>query len=422
MLIKGKSETAQLSRSFNEMAASIKERNEKLKELNRLKTDFVSTVSHELRTPLTAIKGSIGLILGGVTGDLAPEIQDMLKITQKNTDRLIRLINEVLDIAKIEAGAIQMKFQKYSLVETINHAILGTEGFAHTHGIKILWERPATSPLVVIDRDRIEQVVTNLLSNAIKFTEPGGTVQVQTYWESDRVVVECATTARASPKSSSSAFFRSSSSRGKRHKAKEGTGLGLTIAKAIVEEHQGSIWVQSKLAQGSTFSFSLPWNGTTRRCGRRRPRPRSQGRRSILVVDNEEDFITVMSMWLEHEGYHVVSARDGRTGLELAALHRPDLIVLDVMMPDIDGIAVRKLLLENPETRNVPVVFATISPELKESPRSCRRRRSSRSRSSPTSSSSGFASFSRARKLPQDRLGKNRIPFSDGPNALTSAR
>ena len=365
--IVGRSETAQLGRAFNEMAVSLKAQNEKLKELNRLKTDFVSTVSHELRTPLTAIKGSIGLILGGVTGDIPTETEEMLRITQKNTDRLIRLINEVLDVAKIEAGAIQMHFDKFSLVDTISHAILGIEAFAHTQGIKLIWEKPQISPLVVIDRDRLEQVMTNLLSNAIKFTEPGGTVSVNCEWENDRVVINVTDTGEGIHEEFLDRIFQKfQQAESAAHKAKEGTGLGLTICKALVEEHGGTIWVQSRVAAGSTFSFSLPWNGTEFVESKKpviSPLAR-QKRKTILIIDNEPDFTTVLKKLLEHEGYWALTAPDGKTGVELAIKHRPDLVLLDVMMPDMDGFAVRKLLAAAPATQNIPVVFVTISPEL----------------------------------------------------------
>jgi signal transduction histidine kinase len=264
----GRSETARLGRAFNEMAASLEAQNEKLKELNRLKSDFVSTVSHELRTPLTAIKGSIGLILGGVTGGLPTETADMLRITQKNTDRLIRLINEVLDIAKIEAGKIQMHFDKYSLVDVLDNVILGVASFAQTQGIQLLWSRPEVSPLVVIDRDRIEQVMTNLLSNAIKFTNPGGTIMVSAHWDSDEgksseVIIEVQDTGQGIPEEFAERIFEKfQQAEGSGNKTKEGTGLGLAITKALIEEHGGRIWVVSQVGKGSTFSFSLPWNGT----------------------------------------------------------------------------------------------------------------------------------------------------------------
>ncbi|MBI3554977.1 MAG: response regulator, partial [Deltaproteobacteria bacterium] len=286
---------------------------------------------------------------------------------QKNTDRLIRLINEVLDVAKIEAGAIQMHFDKFSLVDTIDHAVLGIEAFAHTQGIKLLWEKPQLSPLVVIDRDRIEQVMTNLLSNAIKFTEPGGAVSVACEWENDRVIIEVTDTGAGIHEDFLERIFQKfQQAESAAHKAKEGTGLGLTIAKAIVEEHGGTIWVQSKIATGSTFSFSLPWNGTEFVESKKpvlSPLAK-QKRKTILVIDNEPDFTHVLKKMLEHEGYWALTAPDGKTGVELAIKHRPDLVLLDVMMPDMDGFTVRKLLAAAPTTQNIPVVFVTISPDV----------------------------------------------------------
>lgn len=365
--IQGHSETSELARAFNEMAVSLKAQNEKLKELNRMKSDFVSTVSHELRTPLTAIKGSIGLILGNVTGPLPDEAAQMLKITQKNTDRLIRLINEVLDIAKIEAGAIQMQFDKHSIVDIIGHAIQGLEAMAQGQGVKIVWEKPTSQPLVVIDRDRIDQVITNLLSNAIKFTEPGGTVSVSCEAHTDHVTVKVTDTGRGIPEEFLDRIFQKfAQAEDHKNKNKEGTGLGLTIAKAIIDEHGGKIGVESKLDTGSTFSFTLPWNGTD--FVEARPAAASitptKKRRKILVVDDEADFTTVMQMMLEHQGYDVVTTNSSRAALAIAAKHQPDLIILDILMPELDGMALRKLLARVPETRDIPVAIVSVSPEL----------------------------------------------------------
>lgn len=363
----GRSETAELGRAFNEMAVSLKAQNEKLKELNRMKSDFVSTVSHELRTPLTAIKGSIGLILGEVTGTIPGETRQMLQITEKNTDRLIRLINEVLDIAKIEAGAIEMQFDKHSLIDAVSRAVQGIETVAHTQGIKLVWEKPLQSPLVVIDHDRVEQVITNLLSNAIKFTAEGGTVKVECELLADQAIVKVSDTGYGiSSEFLEKIFEKFQQAEESKNKATEGTGLGLAIAKAIVEEHGGRIWVESTLHSGSTFFFSLPWNGTDF-VEQRKPAAAlapSQKRNTILIVDDEADFTTVLQMMLEHQGYDVVVTNSSRAALALAVKHRPDLVLLDVIMPDMDGFAVKQLLGSVPETRDIPVAIVSISPDL----------------------------------------------------------
>ncbi|MEW6056174.1 MAG: hybrid sensor histidine kinase/response regulator [Bdellovibrionota bacterium] len=366
----GTSETARLAHAFNEMADSLKAQNEKLKELNRMKSDFVSTVSHELRTPLTAIKGSIGLILGNVTGPIPQETAEMLKITEKNTDRLIRLINEILDVAKIEAGAIQMHFDKHSIIEAIGHAVKGIEAMALTHGIELVWEKPTgQEPLVAIDRDRVEQVITNLLSNAIKFTETGGRIEVLCHIELERVVVEVRDTGKGiSEEFLERIFEKFQQAESSSHKAKEGTGLGLAIARAIVAEHGGKIWVESKLGQGSRFFFSLPWNGNEYAEAKKHSRSieRYDGEKTLLLVDDEVDFTTVMKKMLEHEGYRIVVANSGKAALELAASEQPDLILLDILMPGMTGFEVQHGLSQNKKTSEIPIAFVSISSELQD--------------------------------------------------------
>ncbi|MBI2606429.1 MAG: HAMP domain-containing protein [Deltaproteobacteria bacterium] len=265
-------ETAELAAAFNEMAESIKERTEKLDETHRQKSDFVSTVSHELRTPLTSIKGSLGLILGGVTGAVPQEVARMLKITEKNTNRLIRLVDDVLDIAKIEAGAIRLKFDKHSIADVLSHAVQGVDSLARAREVNLTCDWPENSALVVVDRDRIEQVLMNLLSNAIKFTEAGGTVHV--YCENEvadgggtgaqsRVLVHVEDTGRGIPAEFMEQLFEKfHQAESSVNHAQEGTGLGLAIAKGLVEEHGGKIWATSVAGAGSRFTFSIPWNGT----------------------------------------------------------------------------------------------------------------------------------------------------------------
>ncbi|MGE4234409.1 MAG: sensor histidine kinase [Bacteriovoracia bacterium] len=262
----GYDETAELARALNEMAVYLSAHTEKLRELNQLKSDFVSTVSHELRTPLTAIKGSIGLILGNMTGEISEETREMLNIAHRNADRLIRLINDVLDIAKIEAGAIRMHFKKHGVLETIEHAVIGLRPYAESHGIRIESSPSSTllekSPLVVMDRDKIEQVVTNLVSNAIKFSDAGATVRVKCEWNDEAVFVFVEDSGPGvSEEFQNRIFEKFQQEEGSANKAKEGTGLGLAIAKAIVNEHRGEIWVKSHPGSGSIFAFSIPWNG-----------------------------------------------------------------------------------------------------------------------------------------------------------------
>ena len=260
--LSGQNETTALGIAFNEMATSLQENNEKLVALNRIKTDFVSTVSHELRTPLTAIKGSIGLLLGGVVGDFPSEAKEMLEITAKNTDRLIRLINDVLDIAKIEAGAVRLKLDRFNICEIMTGAVKAIEPFAAHHKVAIQWVEVNPAPLVVVDRDRFEQIITNLLSNSIKFSRPGTNVQMKLFLSTNQIIVHIIDQgAGITPEQVDRLFRKFQQVENVANKAKEGTGLGLAICKALVEEHGGKIGVETNLGKGSNFFFSLPWNG-----------------------------------------------------------------------------------------------------------------------------------------------------------------
>ncbi len=252
--------------AFNEMAESLEEQNVKLVELSRLKTDFVATVSHELRTPLTSIKGGLGLVLGGVMGPLPSEAKSLLETTARNTDRLIRLINDVLDVSKIEAGAMKLHVNRFDAAELITHAVSSMDAYAKSHGVTVRWKPPANSPLLVVDRDRFEQIITNLLSNAIKFSPDDGIVNVTLQEEHDRVLFKISDRGPGIPADKQQYLFRKFSqvSGNVTNKNVEGTGLGLAICKALVEEHGGRVWVESESGQGADFYFSLPWNGRDR--------------------------------------------------------------------------------------------------------------------------------------------------------------
>jgi signal transduction histidine kinase len=252
--------------AFNDMALSLEEQHVKLIELSRLKTDFVATVSHELRTPLTSIKGGLGLVLGGVTGDISSETKSLLETTARNTDRLIRLINDVLDISKIEAGAIRLRVDHFDVSELVTHATKAMESYAKSHGVSVRWKAPSDSPILVVDRDRFEQIMTNLLSNAIKFSPDDGIVTITMQEEHDRVLFKVSDHGPGIPAEKQQLLFRKFSQvlGNVANKNVEGTGLGLAICKALVEEHGGRVWVESEKGQGADFYFSLPWNGKDR--------------------------------------------------------------------------------------------------------------------------------------------------------------
>jgi len=227
------------------------------KTIDQMKTEFIAVASHELRTPMTSIKGSIDLILSGFAGEISAETQELLEIAQNSCDRLIRLINGILDLAKIEAGQIKLNPVPLDLREVAERSIRSVRSLADRSEVTLALDQPEDLPTVDADKDRIEQVVTNLLSNAIKFSPPKGEVRVEL--KADDTWVKCSVIDQGPgipPEDLERVFGKFQQVGDTRRKG--GTGLGLAISQALVIEHRGRIWVESKLNEGSRFNFVLP--------------------------------------------------------------------------------------------------------------------------------------------------------------------
>lgn len=233
---------------------------EEEKRVERLKSDFVSMVSHELRTPLTSIRGSLGLIAGGVAGQLPQKAGQLVDIASKNCERLVRLINDILDVEKIESGAMGFRFGPMELMPLVEQAVEINRAYAEDLGVELRIVQPADGARVWADADRILQVMTNLLSNAAKFSPRGGTVEIA-------VQRGAAGSLRVSvmdhgkgipPEFQPRVFDRFAQADSSSTRQKGGTGLGLSISKAIVERHGGRIGFESEPGVATTFTFELP--------------------------------------------------------------------------------------------------------------------------------------------------------------------
>jgi len=235
--------------------------NRKLKELDQLKSDFISVVSHELRTPLTSIKAFTELIM--MKQRMTTEKRGrLLSIINNETDRLARLINDILDLTKIEAGKLSWHISRVSLPEIIHNSVTNIQSLADNKSLAISTRVPDSLPRLYGDRDRLVQVITNILSNAIKFTPYGGTISIDAFTELDhrhQIVVQVADTGVGIPAKDLDIIFEKFRRSGDvLTNNAEGTGLGLAITKQIVEYHGGRIWADSLIGKGSTFSFTLP--------------------------------------------------------------------------------------------------------------------------------------------------------------------
>lgn len=225
--------------------------------VERLKDEFVSVVSHELRTPLTSIRGALGLVAGGAMGPLPDKAKRMVDIATQNADHLVRLVNDILDVERMESGKVQMEMRSCSLSELFARSVEEMQPIADEAGARLRVE-PAEAH-VIADPDRIVQTITNLLSNAIKFSSPGGEVVVSAASQSGEVRVQISDTGRGIPAEHLSKIFdRFQQVDPSDSRDNGGTGLGLAICKSIVDRHGGRIWAETEDGVGSTFYFTLP--------------------------------------------------------------------------------------------------------------------------------------------------------------------
>ncbi len=257
---------ASLEEKVRMRTAELETANDKLQELNQLKSAFVSVVSHELRTPLTAIRSFVENMLDGMTGNLNDKQSTYLKRMLFNVDRLSRLIVDLLDLSRIEAGRMEIKLQPVDLADLVDDIVDGLRSLAAGKSISVEVRHQSVLPHVAADRDHITQVLTNLIGNAVKFTPPQGTVLVSTCVrdaeESVQISVAdtgCGIAHDELPRVFDK-FFRGAAI----SKDARGAGLGLAIAKSLVELNRGQIWVESVPGEGSTFSFTIPCQAPVR--------------------------------------------------------------------------------------------------------------------------------------------------------------
>ena len=366
---------ARLFEEVKQTAEQLRWANDELQELNRLKSDFIAIVSHELRTPLASIIGYVDLMLDEETGPLNEEQGQYLGIIERNAERLSHLINDILDISRIEAGRIDLAMAPLDVVEIIKETVVTMQPQAQ--GIEMSVSMAAGLPLVQGDPDRIRQVLVNLLGNAIKFTPQGGRVEVsgrclaageqppppgpELATASDWLLVSVTDTgAGIVTEELDKIFDKFYQAGGLADRSVGGSGLGLSIARGIVEAHGGLIWAQSGGEnQGSTLTFALPVIEAPIKPILEAPTP-TVGTAMALVVDDDPDAVNLLRLYLKAEGYSVTGAHDGETALQLAAELQPAVILLDILMPELDGFVVLEKLKANTATQNIPVVIVSI--------------------------------------------------------------
>ena len=351
----GSRELGQLGEAFGTLAAAVAEREHglrddirQLKEVERLKTDFVSTVSHELRTPLTAIRGALGLVLAGTTGPVASRTRDLLQIGLQNTERLIRLINDILDVERIEDGHLVVRREPCELAEILRTTVESLRTVAMETKVSLVLE-VGESAVVTGDPDRLVQVFTNLISNAVRFSPRGESVTVALRTTSTSVVVFVSDRGPGIPLEFRRRIF------GKFQQADPagtagGAGLGLAIVRAIVERHGGSIRFDSAPGHGTTFITELPYTAPTASIA-----TISHADHRLLVVDDDRDMLSVLRSLCEPLGAvtAVGSPDEAWRALTTSAF---DAIVIDPSSPDSAAIQLVRRVRQMPSYADVPVL------------------------------------------------------------------
>lgn len=310
------------------------------REVERMKCDFIATVSHELRTPLTSIHGSLGLLASGVMGDLPREAKAMVGVAQRNSVRLLALMNDILDFEKLESGEIEMHLVSTPVMGIIERTIEMIRPLAAQDGVGI--EVTGADGKVCGDETRLGQVVANFLSNAVKYSPRDGLVTVAVATAGEVLEVRVQDRGRGiSAELQKKLFQRFQRADSSDARTRPGAGLGLAICKAIVEQHGGTIGVESREGEGSTFWFRVP---------------RAVEEPDVLLIEEDAALLDAMTAQFLDGGLTVRTACSGWSGLAAVGERSPSVIVLDVDLRDIDGYGVVAQLRNDPAHRGVPLI------------------------------------------------------------------
>jgi signal transduction histidine kinase/DNA-binding response OmpR family regulator len=335
-----------------------------MRELDRLKSQFLANMSHELRTPLNSIIGFSRVIIKGIDGPVTNLQEQDLGAIYNSGQHLLRLINDILDLSKIDAGKMELAFDDVNLPELLQSVVPTITGVIQEKPIKILQNIDPNIPIIRADAMRLRQVMINLLSNAAKFTEEG-TITIAAKVEQrpeggSQVVVRVTDTGPGiAPDDRNKLFQPFSQVDSSPTRKTGGTGLGLSISRRLVELHGGVIDVESEVGKGSTFFFTLPLP----QVAANRVKDEQPQVRTILTIEDDEQVTSLYQRFLKPQGYNVVSVSDPFQAVERARQLKPFAITLDIMMPGKDGWSILADLKQNPETHDIPVIVCSILEE-----------------------------------------------------------
>jgi signal transduction histidine kinase/CheY-like chemotaxis protein len=336
--------------------SELEDANTQIKEVSRLKSEFLANMSHELRTPLNSILGFSEILKDNLAGVLSEEQRhECLESIHASGEHLLQLINDVLDMSKIEAGRMDLILEEFVVDSAFREVVTVVKSLAGKKGIELSIQVEPEDLTIFADKGKVKQVLYNLLSNAIKFTPEGGSIFVDATMrkEAGDLIIKVTDTGVGIPAEHLDKIWGEFYMVQGEHQKQKGTGLGLALVKKLVELHGGNINVHSEEGKGSIFAFTVPLQAGSVQ------EEMEQRSKVILLVEDNPSNLELTRMILLGGGYRVEVATDGQEGLLKAKELRPDLILMDLQLPGIDGLAVTRALKADPDMAGVKIVALT---------------------------------------------------------------
>ncbi len=337
----------------------LKEQSLELELASRHKSEFLASMSHELRTPLNAVLGFSEVLLEQMFGPVNERQEEYLRDIHGSGRHLLELLNEILDLSKVEAGRMDLEYASVDVGPVIEETASMLRERAAAHDITLSLDVADDIGTAYTDQLRLKQVLLNLMTNAVKFTGDGGQVTVRAVHRGAQIDIEITDNGIGVPEADRERIFESFQQGGRGSSREEGTGLGLTLSRRLVELLGGKMWLTSEVGVGSTFGFSVPDRPESDEAGGRDEHDEPL-LGEVVVIEDDRPSLELLNAYLTGVASRVTVARDGITGLETVRRTRPTAVLLDIRLPGMDGWSVLEALKRDPATAGIPVIVVSI--------------------------------------------------------------